>query len=251
MGKTVSINNKRYYVVDEENLIYLPSVTTIIGSMTDKTGLDDWRKRVGDEEADRISKFSANRGTLMHSYIENFLTSEKEEKRDKLLDSLECTTAYARRNNFTEDEIKVGRMLFFNFYNNGDFDNVKNVVLHEEMLFSLKGGGYAGRVDDIYEDSDSLVVVADYKTSKKPKKPEWIKNYKMQISAYYVAYWEMFGIKPNRAEIWISNEQDHIPQIFTLDEKEIREHYIEFIELVKAFHQKFPSEVSGYISKED
>ena len=42
MGKTVSINNKRYYVVDENNLIYLPSVTTIIGSMTDKTGLDEW-----------------------------------------------------------------------------------------------------------------------------------------------------------------------------------------------------------------
>jgi hypothetical protein len=248
MGKTVSINNKRYYVVDENNLIYLPSVTTIIGSMTDKTGLDEWRKRIGEEEADKISKFSANRGTLMHTYIENFLTSEKEEKRDRLLDSLEVTTTYARRNNFTEDEIKVGRMLFFNFYNGGHFDVIKRVVMHEEMLFSLNGGGYAGRVDDIYEGFDSSIVIADYKTSKKPKKEEWIESYKMQISAYFVAYWEMFGIKPQRAEIWISNEQDHFPQIFTLDQSAIKEYYVKFIELVKGFHSKFPVEVSEYIN---
>jgi len=248
MGKTVSINNKRYYVVDESNLIYLPSVTTIIGSMTDKTGLEEWRKRIGEEEADKISKFSANRGTLMHTYIENFLTSEKEEKRDKLLDSLEVTTTYARRNNFTEEEIKVGRMLFFNFYNGGNFDVIKRVVMHEEMLFSLNGGGYAGRVDDIYESLDSSIVIADYKTSKKPKKEEWIEGYKMQISAYFVAYWEMFGIKPKRAEIWISNEQDHFPQIFTMDQSAIKEYYTKFIELVKGFHSKFPAEVSEYIN---
>lgn len=250
MGKTVSINNKRYYVVDEKNLVYLPSVTTIIGSMTDKTGLDAWRKRIGEEQADKISKFSANRGTLMHTYIENFLTSEKDEKKERLLDSLECTTTYARRNNFTEDEIKVGRMLFFNFYKGGNFDVIKRVVMQEEMLFSLNGGGYAGRVDNIYEDFYSANVIADYKTSKKPKRDEWIEGYKMQISAYYVAYWEMFGIKPKRAEIWISNEQDHLPQIFTLTPDDIKFYYIKFIALVKEFHAKFPSEVSEYISKE-
>jgi genome maintenance exonuclease 1 len=250
MGETVSINNKRYYVVDENNLIYLPSVTTIIGTMSDKTGLDEWRKKVGEEEADKISKFSANRGTLMHTFVENFLTSEKEEKRDRLLDSLEVTTVYARRNNFTEDEIKVGRKLFFNFYNADNFDVIKRVVMQEKMLFSLNSGGYAGRVDNIYEDYECFHVISDYKTSRKPKKEEWIENYKMQISAYFVAYWEMFGIKPKRAEIWISNEQDHFPQIFTLTFEDIKIYYAKFIQMVKDFHAKFPSEVSEYISKE-
>ena len=120
--------------------------------------------------------------------------------------------------------------------------------MHEEMLFSLNGGGYAGRVDDIYESLDSSIVIADYKTSKKPKKEEWIEGYKMQISAYFVAYWEMFGIKPQRAEIWISNEQDHFPQIFTMDQSAIKEYYTKFIELVKGFHSKFPVEVSEYIN---
>lgn len=247
MADTVTINGKRHYIIEgQENPIYLPSVTTIIGAMTDKSGLDAWRKRVGEKKADEISKFSANRGTLMHLFVENFVTSKAETQKDKLMDSLKETTTWAKENNYTSEELSVGRKLFFNFYMAGSFDVISDVIMHEARLWSLKGGGYAGRVDDIYRDTDGKAVIADYKTSRKPKKEEWIENYKLQISAYYVAYWELTGEKPDRGEIWISNEHDDTPQIFVLDESEIKKYYSKFISLVKAYHEKFSKEIASY-----
>ena len=249
MSDTVTINGKRHYVIEgQEKPIYLPSVTTILGAMTDKSGLERWRKRIGEAEADRISKLSANRGTLMHLFIENFIVSKQSTPKERLLESLKITTEWAKENKFTSEELTIGRKLFFNFYTYGSFDVVEDVIMHEARLWSLQGGGYAGRVDDIYRDKNGLAVVADYKTSRKPKKEEWIENYKMQISAYFVAYWERTGEKPNRAEIWISNEQDDTPQIFTLNEKDIKEYYAKFITLVKAYHEKFSDEITSYES---
>ena len=69
LAKTETINNMRYYVFDK---FKFPSVTTILGKMTDQSGLDAWRKRVGEKKADEISKFSANRGTVMHQLCEYY-----------------------------------------------------------------------------------------------------------------------------------------------------------------------------------
>jgi hypothetical protein len=249
MSETISIQNKRYYVIPDRQKTFLPSVTTIIGSMSDKTGLDEWRKKVGDEKADKISKFSANRGTLMHTYVEKFLIHPSLDKKERLLSTLKEVSEYAKDNGFTKDELDVGRKLFYNFYMNGNFDNIQEIVMQEQMLYSFNGGGYAGRVDNIHLNRQGLIVVTDFKTSKKPKKEEWIEGYKMQISAYYVAYWELFGVKPSHGEIWISNEEDSIPQIFTVTSLELKEYYGKFLKMVKGYHEKFSTEVQEYINK--
>ena len=75
LSQTKQINGMRYYDVGQSQLF--PSVTTILGKMTDKSGIAKWRKKIGEKEADRISKFSANRGTVMHQMIEYFLLSDK------------------------------------------------------------------------------------------------------------------------------------------------------------------------------
>lgn len=248
MSDTLSIAGKRHYIIPGKKNVFLPSVTTIIGSMTDKSGLDEWAKRIGQANADKISKFSANRGTLMHSFIEHYLTSEKLEKKDKLLEALKTVTERARIDGFTEEEIKIGRKLFYNFYLNSTFDKMKRIVMQEKMLYSFNGGGYAGRVDNIHEDYSQHEVITDFKTSRKPKKEEWIYGYKLQISAYFVAYWELTGSKPNRGEIWISNEESDEPQIFTLSYEDIKKYYKEFIDMVKAYHIKYGSEVKDYVS---
>lgn len=241
MSDTVQINGRRYYVVkEEEKTHYLPSVTTILGATSDDTGLQKWRESVGEEKANQISKFSANRGTLMHYHIEMFLTSDLVEKKDRLLYALKETQEYAKREGFTAEELSMGRKLFFNFYVSESFEKVKGVLLHEARLYSLRGGGYAGRVDDIYLDFDDYIVIADYKSSKKRKKEDWIENYKLQVSAYSIAYWEMFDKVPNRAEIWISNEIETEPQIFVLDRAQIKHYYKIFIEKVKLYHQMYP-----------
>ena len=247
---TVDIANKRHYVIPGyEKPVFLPSVTTIIGTMSDKTGLDEWRNKVGEEKAAQISKFSANRGTIMHTHIENYLSHESEDSKVKLLDSLKITAESAKKQGFTSEEMAVGRKLFYNFYLDGTFQRVKKVILQEAMLYSLNGGGYAGRTDNIFEDHSSLHVVCDYKTSRKPKKDEWIKGYKYQASAYYVAYWELYGVRPDRCEIWISNEEDSKPQIFTIARNEVKSYYSEFIDMVKGYHQKYGNEIQEYIEK--
>lgn len=238
LATTETINGKRYYNVGEGKKY--PSVTTILGAMTDKSGLDKWRKRVGDKEADRISKFSANRGTVMHQLNEYFLGSEKETTRERLLEAQKLIIPFAEENGFTEEEVNVGRKLFFNFYNNDCFNRISKVVSIEDTLYSPVMGGYAGRVDIIYENNKAHLIVLDFKSSKKPKKEEWIENYKLQIAAYSLAYWEMNGVKPQGGEIWISNEADGFPQIFEMSFEDITFYGKKFLEMVKAFHEKHP-----------
>ncbi len=240
MSDTVTINGGRHYIVKTDDQInYLPSVTTIISSMSDDKWLDDWKKRIGEEKANAISKFSANRGTCMHMFNENYLSSTLKNKKDKLLDTLEKTSIWGINEGFTPDEIEVGRKLFFNFYNAQIFDKVKEVIIQEKMLYNFMGGGYAGRVDLIYADSLDNHVICDFKTSKKPKQYEWVDNYKMQLSAYYVAYYKMTGKLPSHAEIWISNEQDYTPQIFTVSKNEIKKYFKDFMNGVIEYHKKY------------
>ena len=82
LATTETINGKRYYNIGEG--IKYPSVTTILGAMTDKSGIDKWRKRIGEEKADAISKFSANSGTVMHQLCEYFLGSDKRNNQRKV-----------------------------------------------------------------------------------------------------------------------------------------------------------------------
>ena len=99
LATTETINGKRYYNIGDGKKY--PSVTTILGAMTDKSGIDKWRKRVGNEKADAISKFSSNRGTVMHQFCEYFLGSEKETVRERLIDAQTLIGPFVEENGFT------------------------------------------------------------------------------------------------------------------------------------------------------
>tara|TARA_R110000796_G_scaffold14705_6_gene47894 strand:- start:197 stop:946 length:750 start_codon:yes stop_codon:yes gene_type:complete len=238
LATTETINGRRYYNIGEGKKY--PSVTTILGSMTDMSGIDAWRKRIGNEKADAISKFSSNRGTIMHQLCEYFLGSKKETVRERLIDAQTLIGPFVLENSFTEAETNVGRKLFFNFYNSKCFERIANVVSIEDTLISPQMGGYAGRVDIIYENKKGHLVILDFKSSKKAKREDWIENYKMQIAAYALAYWEMNKRKPTGGEIWISNEADGFPQIFEMTFDDITKYGKMFLELVKEFHNKYP-----------
>lgn len=249
MQKTITYNEGRYYVIDEGGPIqYLPSVTTIIGESKDDAWIQEWYDRIGEDKAKAITKFSANRGTVMHMYCEFYFTDYylPVAKKERLVNTLKLTYDWAIAEGFTEAEIIVGRNLFYNFYNNGYFDLVDSIVMLEQRLYSLLGGGYSGRVDKIYRNKKGQIVIADYKSSKAPKQDEWIDGYKMQIAAYYVAYWEMFKEKPSHGEIWISNEANDEPQMFIVTASDIKIYYAKFLDAVKAYHKKY-----GKVTTED
>jgi genome maintenance exonuclease 1 len=236
--KVITKNGFRYYIIND---VAYPSVTTILGEMLDSSWLDEWIERIGKEDADKISTQSANRGSVMHQFIEYYLTSTKSTKKERLKEAQIKIAEYSNKNNFTEKEQKIGRTLFYNFYWAGTFDKIKEVLHAEKALFCTLNGGYAGRVDKISKDLDDLLFITDFKSSKKPKDKKKIIGYYLQIAAYYVAYFQMTGVQPSYGEVWISNEFDNEPQVFHLSKKDIKKLTKLWLKLVANFHKKYPS----------
>lgn len=237
----------RFYQVTEDDKVIakLPSVTTILGNTKDMSGLEKWKKKVGEAEAKRISELSMNRGTIMHRLIELYKgTSGDASERLIILKDLakeddEC-------NQFSDEEngalyLAEAWKFFYKFYFNSSdyFDRVKTVLEAETFLWTIKAGGWAGTVDNISEMTDGLIKIIDYKNSRRPKREDWIQDYFIQTGAYFVAYWDMTGIKADGAEIWIANEEDNIPQCFTLTQSDLEFYSKEFMRRRKMFKEKF------------
>ena len=69
-----NVNGRRLYATPDGNR--LPSVTTILDatkSEESKRALQNWRNRVGHEQAQAITTEAANRGTRMHTYLEQYV----------------------------------------------------------------------------------------------------------------------------------------------------------------------------------
>jgi hypothetical protein len=75
----VTTDDGRYYTTPEGNSY--PSVTTILGKGTDKTQLENWKKRVGEEEAKKISTQASIRGEAVHEIAEQYLRNNPDYKK--------------------------------------------------------------------------------------------------------------------------------------------------------------------------
>ena len=162
-----TIDGVRYYKVpDEEELLRLVSITSVT-SHFNKEIFVKWRKRVGNEEADRITKRATKRGTDMHTLVEYFMKNEELPQVPPISDFL----------------FKISKH---------KLKNIDNIHALEGSLYS-KELGIAGRVDCIAEYNGELAVI-DFKTSKKIKPEKWLENYFVQETAYACMYFEMTGI---------------------------------------------------------
>jgi len=167
----------------------------------------EWRKRVGEEEANRISARAARRGTAMHTLCENYLRGTPIEP-----------------DSFDNDMWKSIQPFV---------DKIDNIHALETPLYSdhLQ---VAGTVDCIAEYEGRLSVI-DFKTSKRIKRSEDIKNYFMQCSAYAVAFEELVKIPVSRLVI-IMGVDDEDPIVFN----EKRDSWIgDFIELRESYRKMF------------
>lgn len=179
-----------------------PSVTSVLGMM-DKSSLFEWRKRVGEEEANRVSARAARRGTVIHSLCEDYL-------------------------NGLQTEPGMFDAQVFNSLK-PHLDRIDNIHALESKLYSdyLQ---VAGTVDCVAE-YDGRLSVIDFKTSGRLKSRDDIHGYFIQTAAYAVAFEERTGIPVSRLVILmgVDNEQ---PLIF----KEKRDDWIgQFIELREAY----------------
>jgi genome maintenance exonuclease 1 len=184
--ETETVDGKRFYKTPE-GLLY-PSVTTIT-SQHGKDKILEWRKRVGEQEANRISTKASGRGTRVHKICENYLNNEDDYARKQMPDSLVM--------------FKSIQPLLDKYVNN---IHALEVPLYSNHL------RVAGRVDCIAEYDGKLSVI-DFKTASKPKEEKWILNYFMQCSAYAVMYEERTKIPVPQIVIMIAVESEE-PQVF-------------------------------------
>ena len=176
-------DGKRYYSLPDGTR--LPSVTTVIGAKK-KDAIMAWRRRVGEEVANKISKQATSRGTNVHTLCERYLRNEP--LGDIMPDALEMFRSIKPH-----------------------LHKINNIHYQEQALWSTKIG-MAGRVDLIAEWEGKLSVI-DFKTSKKIKMAEDIQDYFAQCTAYSCMYEELVGNSIDQIVILMAVENDK-PLIF-------------------------------------
>ena len=173
------IDGVRYYKIpDEEELIKMVSITSVT-SHFNKEIFVNWRKRVGNEEADRITKAATKRGTDMHTLTENYLYNKNLPEVPPISEFL----------------FKIAK---------GELNKINNIYALEGPLYSRQLG-VAGTVDCIAEYDGELAII-DFKTSKKPKPREWIEHYFVQAMAYGCMLYEMHNISIKKLVIIMACE---------------------------------------------
>jgi genome maintenance exonuclease 1 len=161
-----------------------PSVTTVTGLLK-KDIINEWRKRVGDEEANKISSKAAKRGTRIHTLCEKYLLNEE-----------------VSAEMFDNEMWNSMRPLL---------DDIDDIYALEQPLYSdhLQ---VAGTVDCIARYKGKLSVI-DFKSSKRIKHRDDIHDYFIQCSAYAVAFEELTGIPVPRLVILMAVD-DEKPLVF-------------------------------------
>jgi ATP-dependent exoDNAse (exonuclease V) beta subunit len=174
-----TIDGVRYYKIpDGEELLKLFSITSVT-SHKNRQFFANWRKKIGEEEADKITRQATSRGTDMHTLVEYHLKNEKLPEVQPLSDYL----------------FKIAKP---------ELNKINNIHALESSLYS-KVLGVAGTVDCIAEFNGELAII-DFKTSKKPKPREWIEHYFVQCVAYACMLYELTGITVKKLVIIMSCE---------------------------------------------
>ena len=143
----------------------VPSVTTILDATSDKTHLIAWRQRVGEDKAKQITKEAAGVGTSMHGFLEHYTKGEELPNKTNLV--------HVQGRKMAEVVIQDG------------LSKVDEVWGSEVHLYYPDL--YAGTTD-LVGVHNGVPAIMDFKQTNKPKKEEWIDNYKLQGAAYALAH---------------------------------------------------------------
>jgi genome maintenance exonuclease 1 len=200
------IHGKRFYISPSGKK--LPSVTTVLGHFKKKQ-ISEWRARVGDEQANRISTRAATRGTKFHNMMEKYLLND---------------------NTLFEDTMPDMKQAFHDVKD--AVDKIDNIHYIEGQMFSERLG-LAGRTDCIGE-YDGVLSIIDFKTSLKPKKKEWIGGYFEQGTAYAMMYEELVGNPIDNIVIIVSTDDGSQPlQVFQENKYDYIQSLLEKIHIYK------------------
>lgn len=186
-----TIGGMRLYETPEGNKY--PSITTVL-SVRSKQGLAEWRKRVGNEVANHISRTAAARGTKVHHMCEDYLNNMESNFPDK----------------WSEHKKNFLPYCLFTQLKDQSLCNINDIYAQEAGLYSDKYK-VAGRVDCIakYKGVPSII---DFKTSTRERSDKWNESYYIQTSAYAEMFEERTGIAISQVVILVVTEDGTVQE---------------------------------------
>ena len=224
IGKAIKHNEKYKYIngkqitdhetgtrVYEINNYRLPSVTTILGATKNQQFLKDWKAKVGEQEAERIKNLSSNRGTAMHKFLEHYIIGSGYD---------DLTELGQKAKTMAEKIIDVGLTPVEEWYGS-------EVTLYYPGL-------YAGSTDLVCLHNGKETVI-DFKQANRPKKEEWIDDYKMQIAAYAMAHDYVHESNIEQGVIMVCTP-DLYYQEFVVNGAELRQAKHRFLKRLDMYH---------------
>ena len=204
----------RKYLVDN---VKVPSVTTILGATKDMRQLNNWRRRVGEKEADRIMNQASTIGTEMHQVLEYYLSG-------------------GGYYNDMEEGAKP-RMMAKTILDNIKIDEVWGNEISLE--YQNKFAGTCDMTAVVY----GKPSIVDWKQANRPKKEEWVDDYKHQLGAYYLAHTANYG--PIEQGVVSICTRDLKYQEFRLSEADLKEYADKFLLRVDEYNKIIKNESSS------
>jgi len=166
--KRKQVNGKRLYETPDGNAV--ASVTTILDKTKDKTGLIEWRKRVGEERAQQITTEASGVGTRMHKYLEDYIDTGN--------------WPSPGSNPYAQQAHKMAEVI-----REQAFSRLNEIWGSEVSLFMPRL--YAG-TSDLVALYDDRPAICDFKQTNRPKKEEYVEDYYLQLVAYAEAHNEIY-----------------------------------------------------------
>ena len=186
--EAVTGDKGRFYTDPEGNKY--ASVTTVLSILSEEA-IQAWRARVGEEEANRVSRIASTRGTTVHNIIEKYVANDPDYIKDELPHNIQTF----------KDVQPI-------------LDECVTKVYQQEAPLYSKHLGMAGRVDLVGQ-WNGVNSIIDWKTSRKFKKKEWISSYFMQCAAYAIMWEERTGMPIKQLVVCIAGDMG--PQVFIED----------------------------------
>ena len=213
--KRTSVDGQRLYENPWGDPV--PSVTTILSATQPaekRAALANWRKRVGTEEAQRVTTTAANRGTVMHNILEHWALGQYD--------------TYNPGNNIVHQQAKAMAA-----------EVIKNIepdiqeIWGTEVMLCLPQL-YAGTTDlvGMYKGKQTIM---DFKQTNKPKKTEWVDDYFMQGAAYALAHNEMYETKIENIAIFMCSGDLQF-QLFESEASEFKDWEVKWSNRVAQFY---------------
>ena len=213
------INGSRHYTLNNQILVSVSSVLKMTKSESEKASLKAWQDRIGFKESLRIKNEAAQRGTEMHSLIENFLLGR------------------SNLNLFEQEKEKSHPQKMADLIISEGLKNKLSEINGVECFLYYPGPkGFAG-TSDLIGIWDNIPSVIDFKQKNSIMKESYdsLQTYFIQLGAYSLAHNTVYGSSITQGVILLATK-DLVFQVFRINNEKLIEYQNKFLDKVEQYY---------------